>query len=281
MFVGCCRARGFVISLLAGQAYPAIYKGSELVETISAKSGDYGAVADEFVSVLSRSIDLSSEQATKFEQINKAIGEISHIVQANSACAEEAAAAAEEMTAQSEGMKQCVAQPAALVGSKNKDAGVLKVRFEYEEGTARADSGGSSAGAARAGEAGTGFAVVSDEVRALGARSTEAAKNTIALIDEAMSVINRGNELITMGIRKFVDYGETSASISPFTLEAAKVAENQAGGVERINRSVEEIGKAAQNNAAGSEESASVAEETTAQAEFMTKIVRELADLVV
>jgi hypothetical protein len=104
MFVGCCRARGFVISLLAGQAYPAIYKGSELVETISAKSGDYGAVADEFVSVLSRSIDLSSEQATKFEQINKAIGEISHIVQANSSCAEEAAAAVEEMTAQSEGM---------------------------------------------------------------------------------------------------------------------------------------------------------------------------------
>ncbi len=134
--------------------------------------------------------------------------------------------------------------------------------------------------AARAGEAGIGFAVVSDEVRSLGARSTEAAKSTLSLVDETIRIINSGTECVTLCTKKFVEYGGLSEMISPFVISAFEVSQKQAQGVEQINRSIAEISKAAQANAASSEEAASVAEETTAQAAFMTKMVQDLADVV-
>jgi methyl-accepting chemotaxis protein len=134
--------------------------------------------------------------------------------------------------------------------------------------------------AARAGEAGTGFAVVSDEVRSLGTRSTEAAKNTLALVEETIRIVEESTANVTECVMKFIDYGTISAPILPFTDTALEVARKQADGVDMINAAITDISKAAQENAANSEEAASVAEETTAQAEFMRNIVRNLADAV-
>jgi methyl-accepting chemotaxis protein len=134
--------------------------------------------------------------------------------------------------------------------------------------------------AARAGEAGTGFAVVSDEVRGLGARSTEAAKNTVALIDQTIGIVTSGSGFVDMSTRKFVEYGTISFQLGPFTEAAAGVAKKQAAGVEQVNTSIAEISKTAQANAASSEEAASVAQETTAQAMMMKSIVEELAAVV-
>ncbi len=94
----------------------AIYKGSELVAASTAKSDEYKAVADNFVSILTKAAELSGEQSNQFEQINKAIADISRVVQNNSTAAEQAAAAAEEMTAQAESMKQYVRELTALLG---------------------------------------------------------------------------------------------------------------------------------------------------------------------
>lgn len=134
--------------------------------------------------------------------------------------------------------------------------------------------------AARAGEAGTGFAVVSDEVRSLGTRSTEAAKNTLALVEETIRIVEESTTYVTDCVMRFIDYGTFSAPIVPFTETALEVARKQTDGVEAINAAIADISKAAQENAANSEEAASVAEETTAQAEFMRNIVRNLADTV-
>ena len=49
--------------------------------------------------------------------------------------------------------------------------------------------------AARAGEAGAGFAVVADEVRNLAMRAAEAAKNTAALIEGNVKMIQTGADL--------------------------------------------------------------------------------------
>ena len=48
--------------------------------------------------------------------------------------------------------------------------------------------------AARAGEAGAGFAVGADEVRNLAMRAAEAAKNTSNLIENTITAIKNGNE---------------------------------------------------------------------------------------
>ncbi len=134
--------------------------------------------------------------------------------------------------------------------------------------------------AARAGDAGSGFAVVSDDIRSLGARSTEAAKNSIALIGKTTGIASSGNDYIGLSIKKFVDYGTSSMQIYTYTEEAAKVAQKQLEGVNRINALVEEISRSAQSNAAGAEQASSVSEETTAQAMSVKDVVGELAALV-
>ncbi|MBW2560937.1 MAG: methyl-accepting chemotaxis protein [Deltaproteobacteria bacterium] len=96
--------------------------------------------------------------------------------------------------------------------------------------------------AACSGEAGTGFAVVSDDIRNLGMRSTDAVKKAIALTAETIGVVDGGNQFVGTSIRRFVDYGTASGQIVTFTETAAEVAQQQTEGVEQINISIEEIG---------------------------------------
>ena len=134
--------------------------------------------------------------------------------------------------------------------------------------------------AARAGGAGGGFAVVSDDIRSLGARSTEAARNSISLIGQTAAIAGNGNDYIGLSIRKFIEYGTSSMHIYTYTEEASKVADEQMNGVNKVNVLLESISKSAQANAAEAEEASSVAEETTAQAMSVQAVVKELAGVV-
>ena len=134
--------------------------------------------------------------------------------------------------------------------------------------------------AAHAGESGMGFAVVAGEVRGMGRRSTEAAKNTIVLIDHTVRAISNGSDFVDMSKKKFIEFGAIALQIINFTGTAGEVAKKQSQGVEQINSAIAEISKSAQANAASSEETAAVAQQTSAQAMFMKSIVEELATVV-
>jgi methyl-accepting chemotaxis protein len=131
--------------------------------------------------------------------------------------------------------------------------------------------------AAHAGDSGTGFTVVAGEVRGLGARSTEAAKNTGDLIDQTVGIVGSGNDFVALSMKKFLEFTDPIMKASELLTAASEAAKKQAEGVEQINASIMEINKSAQANAASSEEAASVAQEATAQAVFMKSIVDELA----
>jgi hypothetical protein len=105
-----------------------IYKGGELVEANVVKFEEFNAIANKFDLFIDRAADLSSDQAQKFEQINKAIADINKVVQDNAASAEEAAAAAEEMTAQSEAMKQYVQELALVIVKEEKNSAMAPYR---------------------------------------------------------------------------------------------------------------------------------------------------------
>ncbi len=134
--------------------------------------------------------------------------------------------------------------------------------------------------AARAGDAGSGFAVVSDDIRGLGARSTEAAKNSLSLIDKTIGIVSGGNDYISLSMKKFTDYGNGSMPIHEFTQSAIDGAKKQLAGVNQISRLIEEISRSAQVSAAGAQEASSISEETTAQAMSVKAVVNELAAVV-
>ena len=134
--------------------------------------------------------------------------------------------------------------------------------------------------AARAGEAGAGFAVVADEVRNLALRAAEAAKNTAGLIENTVGRIGEGSELVTHTNRSFSDMVEKVARVGELVDEIAAASNEQAQGIDQVNKAVAEMDKVVQQNAANAEESASASEELNAQAEQMEGVVGDLVQVV-
>lgn len=134
--------------------------------------------------------------------------------------------------------------------------------------------------AARAGEAGAGFAVVADEVRNLALRAADAAKNTADLIEGTVKKVNEGGELVGTTNKAFAQVAESSVKVGELVAEIAAASNEQADGIEQVNKAVVEMDKVVQQNAANAEESASASEEMSAQAEQMKGFVDELVALV-
>lgn len=129
--------------------------------------------------------------------------------------------------------------------------------------------------AARAGEAGRGFAVVADEVRALAMRSADAAKTTSDLIDGAVAHARSGTELSSEVATNLREIAERADRVRGVVAEIAALGEQQSRGISQISAAVEQVNAVTQGAAANSEESASAAEELSSQALVMKSLVGE------
>ncbi|HEY9854468.1 MAG TPA: methyl-accepting chemotaxis protein [Stenomitos sp.] len=129
--------------------------------------------------------------------------------------------------------------------------------------------------AARAGEAGRGFAVVADEVRKLAERSSRATAEIADLIkgiqsetSQAITFTNQGNEAIQKGsslaegagqaleaiVSSVGDASSLMARIALATQEQARTADLITNAVERMSAMTLEVANAAQEQAKGSEQ---------------------------
>ena len=123
--------------------------------------------------------------------------------------------------------------------------------------------------AARSGMAGKGFAVVADEVRNLASKSDQAAKQTKQRIEDSMTSVRRGRELVgnvNASMEKTVELA--SYAISSMQ-QVAENSINQASAIEQLTTGVDQISAVVQTNSATSEESAAASEELSSQAVMM------------
>ncbi len=134
--------------------------------------------------------------------------------------------------------------------------------------------------AARAGEAGAGFAVVADEVRSLALRAADAAKNTAQLIDGTVKTVQGGTKLVTKTNEAFTEVAGGTIKVGELVSEIAAASNEQAQGIEQVNKAVVEMDKVVQQNAANAEESASASEVMNAQAMKMKSSVLRLVSLI-
>jgi len=134
--------------------------------------------------------------------------------------------------------------------------------------------------AARAGEAGAGFAVVADEVRNLAMRASDAAKNTSYLIEGTVKKVKDGADMVKTTNEAFSEVSTNASKVGELVGEIAAASQEQASGIEQVNKAVAEMDKVVQQTAANAEESASASEQMSAQAEQMKAVVDKLMELI-
>jgi methyl-accepting chemotaxis protein len=134
--------------------------------------------------------------------------------------------------------------------------------------------------AARAGEAGMGFAVVADEVRRLARRSSQAAHDTVALIEESVVRSGEGSTNLTLVSKAIHGITEASAQVRTLIEQIDQGSRQQSEGAGEVTTAVMHMSQLTQRTAAVAQESAAAGEELTAEAQGLNEMALELSALV-
>lgn len=108
--------------------------------------------------------------------------------------------------------------------------------------------------AARTGEAGKGFSVVAREVKDLAAKSSQAAKDTESLIDEALSAVERGDDNVKKTAEFLRSIHEQAKHVATFVVLVSRDSAEQAEAIKQSSIGLEQVSSSIQSASAAAEE---------------------------
>ncbi|MEC4889546.1 MAG: methyl-accepting chemotaxis protein [Nitrospira sp.] len=127
--------------------------------------------------------------------------------------------------------------------------------------------------AARAGEHGRGFAVVAAEVRNLAQRSASAAKEIKGLINESIQRVNDGSALVNQSGQTLEEIMVSVKRVTDIISEITAASQEQASGIDQVNKAIMQMDETTQQNAALVEETTSASQSMKAQAQELMRQV--------
>ncbi len=225
----------------------------------------------------------ATQQAASLEETSSALEQMAGMTRTNA----QKAGQANDLTSQArtaaqsgdETMEQLNTAMTGINESSSKISKIIKVIEEIAFQT-NLLALNAAVEAARAGEHGKGFAVVADEVRNLAQRAGQAARETTELIEDS---VNRAKEGTVVAGHAGESLGEIVTGVTQvadLVNGIAMASQEQAQGVDQVNKAVSQMDKVTQQNAAGAEEAASASEELSAQSESLAGMVNELTGIV-
>ncbi len=224
-------------------------------------------------------MDLSQrteEQASSLEETASSMEEMTSTVKQNADNARQAnqlAVAGREQAEQGGGVvSKAVSAMLEINNSSKKIADIISVIDEIAFQT-NLLALNAAVEAARAGEQGRGFAVVAGEVRNLAQRSAGAAKEIKDLIEDSVSKVNEGSQLVDQSGKALDEIVTAVKKVSDIIAEIAAASQEQSSGIEQVNSAIAQMDEVTQQNAALVEEAAAASQSLDEQGQRLTSLI--------
>lgn len=220
----------------------------------------------------------ATEQASSVEELSAAISEISDQVKSNSKNAGDANELVGVVGGNiDESNQQMIQMMGAMTEISTSSAQISKIIKAIEDIAFQTNILALNAAveAARAGSAGKGFAVVADEVRNLATKSSEAAKQTNALIENSVKSVENGSKIAGKTAKSLAEVVTGAREVTALINKISQATFEQSTSITQINQGVEQISSVVQTNSATSEESAAASEELSSQANLMKELISQ------
>ena len=218
----------------------------------------------------------ATEQASAVQELSATIAEISTRSQSNAQRSEKAidhSKNADLRVRESADYMEEMVKAMEKISSSSEEIGKIIATIENIAFQTNILALNAAVEAARAGSAGKGFAVVADEVRNLATKSDQAAKATKELIDNSITSVQDGSEIVkrvSESLDKTVQ--ATNESMSALQ-EIAKAVEEEAEAIAQVTDGIDQSSSVVQTNSATSEQSAAASEELSSQASLMKDLL--------
>lgn len=273
-----------VIIVVLATVLKDIVNSMTLITTdLDSSSSQIAAASNQLESASQRLAEASTEQASAIQETSATLEETSSMVRQNNQNTEQAAKLAQQTKlcadSSNKGMETMMKAMEEIKKSSNEISKIIKVIDDIAFQT-NILALNAAVEAARAGDAGLGFAVVAEEVRNLAQRSTQAAKDTTNIIESNISLSDEGSNIAQKVYGSISEIDMQAKKVSELIDEIAAATNEQSQGIEQIHKAISQMESVLQSNAQTADESAAASQELFAQTLSMNSIVGRLTEFV-
>lgn len=218
----------------------------------------------------------SAEQAMAIEELATNVQGITQVVEVNNESVLVANENTADVLAAVERSNDRIAQTVEVISDiKTSTSNISQLANAIEDISFQTNilALNASVEAARAGDAGRGFAIVAEEIRRLATQVSEASRSADELAKRASASIENGSELIEVTSANMEGAVAATEGVKEMMSAIAQASTQQLDAVSQIQESLDSLSEVVQENSAASEESAAIGEELAEQARTLKLLI--------